>query len=61
MKTQILAATLASASLAFVAPLHASSLSPVLTLEEMMDQSFDRRGRGCDTPEDIAEKPRCAL
>lgn len=57
MKTLILVATLASAAL--VAPLNAATTAPVLSLEQLMTVSADRRGRGCDTAHDIAEHPRC--
>ena len=59
MKTLIVAATLASAILAFAAPMQAASQRSALSLEQQLNGSFDRRGRGCDTPRDIAEHPRC--
>ena len=59
MKAILFAATVASLALTFSAPLQAASLTPAFTLEQMLDGSFDRRGRGCDTPQDIAEHPRC--
>ncbi|MBC7477536.1 MAG: hypothetical protein H7317_05505 [Pseudorhodobacter sp.] len=61
MKTLILAATLASAALSFSAPMQAATQTPALSLEQMLTDSIDRRGRrgGCDTPHDIAEHPRC--
>lgn len=59
MKTLIIAASLASALLSLSAPLQAATQTPALSLEQMLDGSVDRRGRGCDTPHDIAEHPRC--
>lgn len=59
MKILIVAATLASAILSFAAPMQAASERATLSLAQVMTGSFDRRGRGCDTPRDIAEHPRC--
>ena len=60
MKALLLIATVAAAAVTFTAPLHAAALSPALSLEQMMNGSTDRHGRGgCDTPRDIAEHPRC--
>ena len=58
MKTLIIAATLASATLSLSAPLQAATQTPALALEQMLNGSLDRHGR-CDTPRDIAEHPRC--
>jgi hypothetical protein len=60
MKSLMIAVTLASAVLSFAAPMQAATTTPALSLEQMLNGSFDRRGRGCDTAQDIAEKPRCA-
>ncbi|MEO8243741.1 MAG: hypothetical protein ABI832_15675 [bacterium] len=60
MKTILLIATFATLSI--TAPLHAASTTPTLTLEQLLDGSFDRRGRhgGCDTARDRREHPeRC--
>ena len=60
MKTLILAATIASAALTFAAPMQAATQTPALSLQQMLEGSFDRQGRrACDTPRDIAEHPRC--
>ncbi|MEO8243743.1 MAG: hypothetical protein ABI832_15685 [bacterium] len=58
MKTLLIAVSLLGA-VTLSAPLHAASQSPALTLEQLMNASVDRRGRGCDTAHDIATKPKC--
>ena len=57
MKTLLLIATVAAAEMTFTAPLQAATQTPVLSLEQILVGSLDRRG--CDTPRDIAGHPRC--
>jgi hypothetical protein len=59
MKALVLATTLAALSMSFSAPLQAASVAPAFSLELLMDGSFDRHGRGCDSRHDIREHPRC--
>ena len=56
MKTIMIATTLVALSVTFDAPVQAASTAP---LEQMLGGSFDRNGRRCDTPRDIAQHPRC--
>ena len=58
MKTIVLAATLAALSFTLGAPLQAAATAPLaLALQQSLDGSVERRG--CDTPRDIREHPRC--
>ena len=60
MKALIIAATAAAAILSCTAPLQAATHRPALTLDQMLTGSIDRRGGGCDSARDRAQKPRCA-
>lgn len=58
MKTFAIAAILATLTLSGVAPVQAATVAP--GAKALLSQTeIDRRGRGCDTAHDIAEKPRC--
>jgi hypothetical protein len=59
MKTIVLAATLAALSMTFAAPMQAASSAPV-AMDQSQSATVDRQGRrGCDTPRDIREHPKC--
>ncbi len=60
MKAIILAATVAALSVSVTAPLQAASLTPVLSLEQLLNGSFDRGGPRCDNPAYAATHPRCS-
>lgn len=58
MKSLILVTSFAALTLSTLAPLHAATLAPVLTLDSHSE--IDRRGRGTDSRRDKTERPGVA-
>ena len=58
MKTFVIAATLVTLTLPALAPAQAAVTAPGIKAQ-MSQTEIDRRGRGCDSTRDMAEKPRC--